>query len=132
MQTPDARRVGRYVLVLIGFVLVVLLALATRLGVEYQRVREDHVGRQMFRRPVPLTADDANTIASWMTFDYIGHVFGLPPEYLKTSLGITDPQYPRITITRYARDAGLDASIALSDVQDAVRMFLSSSTTSHE
>ncbi len=37
-----------------------------------------------------------------MTFDYVNHLFTLPPQYLETTLGITDGRYPRLTIEEYA------------------------------
>jgi len=59
-----------------------------------------------------------------MTFDYLNHVFNLPPDYFKTALVIKDSHYPRLTITRYARKNKLDPAIFLKQVQTATQAAL--------
>ncbi|MFZ1075057.1 MAG: hypothetical protein WAN50_01655 [Minisyncoccia bacterium] len=71
----------------------------------------------------PATANDANRIASWMTFDYINHLFNLPPIYLQTALAITDHEYPRLTIAACAKSEGRAQAAFLKQVQDAVRAY---------
>ena len=70
-----------------------------------------------------LTAANASSTQSWMTFDYINRVFNLPAAYMKTTLDITDSRYPRLTISGFAKDSGLSDSAALSKVQDVIRAY---------
>ena len=58
-----------------------------------------------------------------MTFDYVDHLFSLPPEYLQQTLGITDSRYPRIAIEEYAEDAHLDQAATLAAVKNAVAAY---------
>ena len=71
----------------------------------------------------PATADDAALIQAWMTFDYVNHLFGLPPRYLQAGLSITDARYPHLTISRYAKDSGTSSAAFLTEVQDSARAF---------
>ena len=78
-------------------------------------------------QPTPPTID---TIQSWMTFDYLDHVFKLPSTYFKTDLGITDTRYPRMSLTRFSTDKGISAAAAVLRVQNALRGYEATSTTS--
>ena len=73
----------------------------------------------------PLTAADASSTESWMTFDYIDRTFVLPQSYLQTTLSITDSRYPRMTIAEYATDEGTTSAAALVDVQNSIRAYFS-------
>jgi hypothetical protein len=77
----------------------------------------------------PLTAADASSTQSWMTFDYIDRAFALPPQYLQTALGVTDSRYPRLTISEYATDMATSSLAALMKVQDAIRAYSSATST---
>ena len=70
----------------------------------------------------PLT--DTSLIQSWMTFDYIGHVYGLPRDYLKTTLSITDPNYPHVTIAGSSAAQHESAVVLTAQVQAAVSNYL--------
>lgn len=72
----------------------------------------------------PATIDKVIFIQRWMTFDYVNHLFALPPEYTQIQLGITDTRYPRLTLSEYASDAKLSQTEFLNNVQDAVRTYL--------
>jgi len=72
----------------------------------------------------PPTASDTRLIQSWMTFDYVNHLFGLPPQYLKDSLYISDSRYPRVTLEEYAEDAHIPGATLLAEVQGFVSSFL--------
>jgi len=72
----------------------------------------------------PLGVNDVGTIDSWMTFDYLNHIFNLPPAYLQNNLPITNTRYPHLTIRHYARLQQLDAAQFLSQVRAAVRTYL--------
>lgn len=63
-------------------------------------------------------------IQSWMTFDYINAIFGLPGDYLKTALAISDNRYPRMRIGRAAREARIDHEEYLELLRNAVASHL--------
>ncbi len=70
----------------------------------------------------PLT--DPSLIQSWMTYDYISHVYGLPPNYLKTTLMIVDPHYPHVSISESAEAQHETATTLTAHVKDAVAHYL--------
>jgi hypothetical protein len=72
----------------------------------------------------PLTINEVSLIQSWMTFDYINHLFILPQSYLQTDLGITDPHYPRLALEDYAEYTHVHQNVVVSEVQNAVRNYL--------
>ena len=67
-------------------------------------------------------------ISSWMTFDYINKVFNLPPTYLKQTLQINNTKYPVLTIAQYAKKAKINLSLLIINIQNAVRIYLTSPT----
>jgi hypothetical protein len=71
----------------------------------------------------PLTAADASSTQSWMTFDYIDRAFALPSQYLETALAIRDSRFPRLTIAEYAEDLNVPQSVALSMVESAITSY---------
>lgn len=71
-----------------------------------------------------LAASDSNLIRSWMTFDYINTIFKLPPDYLKGQLSISDPHYPRVSISSYAKNNSLNESAFLGEIQQTVRGYV--------
>ena len=72
----------------------------------------------------PLTAADVGMIRSWMTFDYVNRAFGLPPDFLKTTFGIADPGYPKLTLSRYATEGGFNQAEFMNLIQAAVAHYL--------
>jgi hypothetical protein len=112
----------------LGIILAILLFLLVR---QYQTLRHESIisARESWlinalRNHPHLTANDTAVIRTWMTFDYVNRLFVLPPEYLKTQLGITDASYPKLTIGRFARDISQPASTTLMDIQNAVGQYL--------
>ena len=109
---------------------VVLVALCFLLFNEYRSLRQLQIAdsRQFWasalQRRAPLTISDVESIQSWMTFDYLDKVFNMPPEYLKTALNLSDPRYPRISLSRYARYHGMDAVAFTTGVKNAVRDYV--------
>ena len=71
------------------------------------------------------TASSISTVQSWMTFDYINHLFAVSPQYLQTSLGITDKRYPHLTIVEYGKDMGFSRAVSLVKVQSALSAYFS-------
>ena len=89
----------------------------------YELKNNQHLAWQNYisiYHPKPVLVAD---ISSWMTFDYINHLFAIPPQYLQTNLTITDVRYPRLTISGYGRDKNLSPTDSLANVQNAVKMF---------
>jgi hypothetical protein len=74
-----------------------------------------------FRRRLPLAQSDVSMIQSWMTFDYINRVFNIPADYLRTALHVSDSAYPRIPLSRYAKNHAVDPAAFLDQVKNAVR-----------
>ena len=73
-----------------------------------------------------LGPNDIGLIEYWMTFDYINHVFGLPEDYIKQELQISDPKYPRISIRKYARENKETESSAVEQIRNLVRVYFAS------
>jgi len=118
--------------ILLAATILFIIALTALLVQQYKRIERlsylhDH--RQSIFRSLhgsgPLGAADASSTESWMTFDYIDRAFLLPPTYLETSLGISDGRFPRMTISEYAEDKGIPSGLAVSEVEDAIRFYLS-------
>ena len=105
---------------------VVLLILCALLFHEYRTLRQQDLmgphGPGLHGGGATMT--DANLIQSWMTYDYIGHVYALPPDYLKTTLNIADTRYPRISIAESAEAQKVSASELLAQVRSAVSDYL--------
>ena len=116
--------------VALAIAIVAVIILGVLFIQEYRHIQKLNyisIHRQTLLRSLhgsgPLTAADATSTEAWMTFGYINRAFVLPQTYMETNLGITDSRYPRLTITEYAKDAGLSAATALSKVQDAIRAY---------
>lgn len=129
-NTPlSTQTILKILLVMVTLVLIVLCALLVQ---QYQYVRhlEYNDARHSFFRSLqssrPLTAADATSTQTWMTFDYINRVFLMPAPYLQTALSITDSRYPRLTIAEYAKVTAQKPSVALTKVQDAISAFFAS------
>ena len=64
-----------------------------------------------------ITTDN---IREWMTFQYINRFFNLPPEYLKSSLDITDRKYPNITISKWAKNSKQDSAALIEEIKTLI------------
>ena len=114
------------VVVVLSGIFVLLLGF---LVYEYIKLTpEHHVVSQRFmrlgREHVVLGPNDAQMVQSWMTFDYINHIFGLPAGYLQSTVYVNDPGYPHTTILRFAQENDLGIPAATMLVQNAVRDYL--------
>ena len=58
-----------------------------------------------------LNASEVGVIRPWMTFDYINRIFGLPKDYLKDQLQISDPHYPNSTLSSLDTVSAAQAAI---------------------
>ena len=126
MDTPTHPRAERYLKAIIAIAAIVLVVLCVLLVREYRHVRRlNYLSQhgsllQTLHAHGPIGANDATLIENWMTFDYINHLFALPPPYLAEKLTIVDPRYPRLTVAEYAESQHLPASAFLTQVQNAV------------
>lgn len=66
---------------------------------------------------------EAAEIESWMTFDFLNKAFGLPPEYLKNQLDISDKKYPHLTVDNLAKNTGENSGAVLSKVKKLIEDF---------
>ncbi len=78
----------------------------------------------------PLTANDVGLIRPWMTFDYINTLYKVPLDYLKTQLSITDPSYPRLSLSGYAEYDATSTTAVLGVVEHSLAAYLTSHASS--
>lgn len=123
----------KYVVVVLGVVLVALLVLFVREVIHLKRLElidKQKVELSNFLEShSPLTADAVNVITSWMTFDYINKLFRLPPEYLRTELSISDSRYPQLSVYAYSRSDHVSAATAVAEIETAVHAYLVNQST---
>jgi hypothetical protein len=74
-----------------------------------------------------LTAGDALVVRSWMTFDYIDQLFGMPPGYFKQTMSITDAHYPKLTLSSYAKEENVASATVVSEVENAISAYFAAS-----
>ena len=125
-RQPLSQRI-KIAIVLLGLVLVVLFVLLAR---QYLTLRRENIINQrelslstFVQKHGPLDVGQVGVIRSWMTFDYINRIFGLPKGYLATQLNISDPRYPNITLGNYASANTVDAAETVLSVQSAVAKY---------
>jgi hypothetical protein len=112
--------------VIIVVMIVILLCLCAALAAGVRRAGRENPSASFVdflslkRAHGPLPAADADLIRPWMTFDYVNRLFGLPPEYLKVGLDITDKRYPDISFTEYSESSGTTSVSFLGSVRSAV------------
>jgi hypothetical protein len=120
-----------YLKITLGIAVAILVILCGLLVREYRTLRRlNYLGAHQsllgaLHAHGAVGANDADMIQTWMTFDYVNHVFSLPPAYLASILAIGNSRYPRITIAEYAGDTGAARAAFLARVQDAVRAYFS-------
>lgn len=118
----------RLVLFVVTVLSLLLIFLCIFLYYRYSEISPERViNRERFSRltkdNIKLGSSDVQTIMSWMTFDYINHVFGIPPQYIKSEVNINDSRYPRLTLSRYARDNKIDEGIFTTQIQNTVKNY---------
>lgn len=125
----DTKIPDRYVKIILGILIGFFVLLCLLFVREYQRLnRLQLLGAHRFFSSSlihkSLTSSDVSVIAPWMTFAYINTAFKIPNSFLQSTLAITDPRYPQISLAHYARTKNSASSALLIQVQDAVRGFL--------
>ncbi len=129
-EKKERKLIGIAIIALI----VAVLVLSAVLVVGVRRVgRENSISSfrdflLVRRERGPLPAADADLIRSWMTFDYINHLFSLPADYLKTNLNVNDSRYPNLSISEYSE------SLSTSSISflDTVRLVVSEASTTQQ
>ena len=82
------------------------------------------VNNILTKNHAPLSVEDVDLVAPWMTFDYINKLFKLPANYLKVNLNISDTRYPNLSLNAYTRGKKLDRIFFLANVKKAVSDYL--------
>lgn len=107
---------------------IVLVILVVFLANEYRTLRRKSIlsAREAWlidalKNHNRLIPTDASVVRSWMTFDYVNKLFGLPQTYLQEQLRITDKNYPRITIGKFGTEIHESAASTTALVQNAVQ-----------
>ena len=103
---------------LLSSALTITLVLLVRDSYALQRAGTFERFPHSWQLPVKISADE---IQPWMTFDYLNKQFGLPSEYLKTALQVTDPKYPNVPIGKMFRRQGADTQAVVERVKQLVR-----------
>jgi hypothetical protein len=131
MQTSAQKQTKLYLEIILAILVVILVILCVLLVQEYHRLRSLNyiAGHESLlttlRAQGPLDAKDVSYIETWMTFDYVNHLFNIPPSYLETTLGITDSRYPRLTVGEYLeRENPGETASSLTQVRSAVGSYL--------
>lgn len=70
----------------------------------------------------PMT--DVGFVQSWMTYDYIDHIYDLPPTYLQSDLAIVDTRYPRVSISESSEAQKVSAAMLTTDVKNAISNYI--------
>ncbi len=133
MEDPKERKNAeiylKIAIAVLAFFLIFLCAMFVR---EYRRLAildyriNYNLWFQSLHAREPATVADVPFIEPWMTFDYLNKIFSLPPPFLQTDLGITDPRYPRLTIARFAKDQHATSTGAVvSEVENSIRTYIS-------
>jgi hypothetical protein len=132
MEDYTHKRIEKYLKIILVIAIGTLIVLSVLLVGEYRQIGRLEFAAsheslfEALRTREPMNVTDVSSIAEWMTFDYLNHLFGLPPQYLQTTLMVTDSRYPRLTLHEYAEDHGVSQSTFLIQVQNAVRTYLTS------
>lgn len=131
--TNGTRKYIRYAIIALAAILVVLAALLIQNYISLRRAqiisaRELWLSAFLKNRG-PLTAGDVTFIRPWMTFDYVNKLFEVPPEYLRSSLSITQPSYPQLSLDAYAHDEHTDAATVVNEVERSLQSYLNASST---
>lgn len=120
--------------------LVIVLAVIAFIALAYSAISFVKIYRDLHQqdllRPMRQWNDDAhrreqgvNTIRDWMTFYFINDIFYLRPDYLRDELGITDNQYPKISIDSWAKKSYQDPEELVAKIRMLIRDYQLSTPT---
>ena len=127
MPAPGNHKTERRIVIAILVFAIAFVVLFVFLVRDYRALRRAQIlnAREFWLAAVlknhgVLPASDVTSIRSWMTFDYVNKLFGLPPDYLKTTLSVIDVRYPRLSFSAYAKTSHLDPSSLLGETERAI------------
>jgi hypothetical protein len=106
------------ILTIVAFLLAVFFLAHTFINLKRHGFFGPSSGQNFHRRKINV-AD----IQGWMTFDFLDKSFGLPPDYLKKGLGITDKKYPNITIDSWAKNTQENPGAMLEKTKKLIQDF---------
>jgi hypothetical protein len=134
---PTQGKIAAYLKYAIGALIVILVVLAALLIWNYIALTRAQIinAREIqlsaiVRAHGPLTASDVGLIRPWMTFDYINTLYKVPPDYLETQLSITDPSYPRLSLSGYAKYDATSTAAVLGIVENSLAAYLTAHASS--
>jgi len=120
------------------FLVIVLLVLAVFITRDYLSLhRKQLVDAQrvqlsaLLNNHHPLTASDVTLISPWMTFSYINKLFNIPPDYLQTTLTISNPSYPQLSLSGYAKHEHINVAVLMNQVEGALYNYLTAATSTN-
>ncbi|MFA6254149.1 MAG: hypothetical protein WC640_02770 [Candidatus Paceibacterota bacterium] len=112
-------------IILVIVIILVLVGIAVTLANEIKRpIRLPPPPRR-----APWTVNELPRIQPWLTFDYLNHVFRLPPTYLANKLPKPDAHYPNISIERYTDRHGLNQAQFLNAIKVDIQDYLKTATS---
>ncbi len=53
----------------------------------------------------------------------------MPPGYLKVQLGVTDPRYPRLSLSSYAKSQHISSETITIEAEAAIRAYFANATS---
>ncbi len=112
---------------ILGALAVIVLFLCVVLFHEYEDLRQAdlmNMHAPWLHRAVTAQPPTPDSIQSWMTYDYIGHIYGLPPEYLQSTLALVDADYPHVSIAESAPAQQVTSAELTAEVKAAVNDYL--------
>lgn len=128
-------RVERFIQYAIMILIAALVFLLFFLVRDYRALRYAKIinARELWLATVikdhgPLTASNVDVVSPWMTFDYVNKLFGLPPDYLKMTLDITNSRYPTLSFSSYAKSQHMASTTLVTQVENAIRAYFANTT----
>jgi hypothetical protein len=125
---------GRYVKYAIIVLVAALVFLLFFLVRDYRSLRRTQVigARELFLSAIVknhghLTVNSVTMVRSWMTFDYINQLFGIPSDFLKAQMSIADSRYPKLTLSGYAKTEHVTSVTIVNEVEAAIQNYFATS-----
>lgn len=132
MTEKKEKKLLGIIIILMIVTLVILCVLLVK-GVEradrqyFSSSLVDFLTARRVRGPLPVSS--ADFVRSWMTFDYVNQLFGLPQEYLKKTLNITDSRYPNLSLSEYRESIATSSASFLETIRSTIFDFNPSSSS---
>jgi len=121
----DKKEISKPLVIVLCLVILFSAVFIVRQSIRLDRMHliatyEEAIDQKIDQYHGTLTGKNTDLISAWMTFDYINRIFALPADYMRTALAISDAGYPRMSISRYAKNHKLDQNEFLTEVQKTV------------